>query len=361
MAGGREILLCDLVAKAPPKGSSLVLAVALDGETIRSWTIDLKPKQIEFVLQWQELSAGKDFCLRGHLRWLGLPTQGMMLQLLGNDKVIEAKLIAAAGSGHVPVSRSFETVFSLLKSEIAYLRDQVDAGVALFLEGKPVARQPLPPPPVSGQPEWTPEEIKEEIRCIWRILRTHERTPEQEDQLAEQTLYLTELYLREENRMPFNSVAGMASKLNGRGSREWREAVTLGYRLLERLGTTGGPSDEAERSPAVGGKLGLFLLTLWAIHQTRMKEAGQALSERFAALAEAFTVNLVPDCASKIWAHTMAAYCRHQSTDLDSRPEQDITAFPFDELEQVKHSPLIGFEPSLNRWLESLYCRCISQ
>jgi len=355
---GPLIPLSELLAKAPPNASSLTLAVALGGETIRSWTVDLKPKQIAFDPQWQELSAGKDFCLRVHLRWLGLPAQEMMLQLLAGDRVMEEKPIGAAGSGHVSVSRSYETIFSLLKSEIAYLHEQADAGVALCLEGKPVARHPLPPPPVGGQPEWTPEEIKEEIRRIWR---TRERTPEQEDQLAEQTLYLTELYLREENKMPFASVAGMASKLDGRGSRESREAITLGYRLLERMGTSAEPSDEAERSPAIGSKLGLFLLTLWAIHQTRMKEAGQALSERFAALADAFTVNDVPDAASKIWARAMAAYCDHQRADLDSRPEQDITDFSYDELEQLKHSPLIGFDPSLNLWLESLHCERVSQ
>ena len=113
---GPRIPLSELLAKAPPNASSLTLAVALGGETIRSWTVDLKPKQIAFDPQWQELSAGKDFCLRVHLRWLGLPAQEMMLQLLAGDRVMEEKPIGAAGSGHVSVSRSYETIFSLLNS-----------------------------------------------------------------------------------------------------------------------------------------------------------------------------------------------------------------------------------------------------
>jgi len=355
---GIRVPLTDFLARTAPKDPRLILAVTMAGDPVRSWTIDLAPVQTRFLLRWEESGGGQELCLRVQAHWFGMPGQALELCLMVGSRVIQSWAISA-GPGHVPLSRSFETVFSLLRWEVTALRDAGNADVTLCLEGRPVAKQPLAPPPIdAGRDDRLPEEIKKEIVSLWSA---EGRSLDQEDQLAEQTLYLSELYLRQEKTMPFPSVTGMERRLDRRGTREVREAVAMGYRLLERLGTTSEPSDEEENWTTAEGKLGLFLLTLWAVHQTRLKEKGEAEPERFGALASAFASYPAPDGASSVWAHALCAYCRQQEGELGRHASEDFPDFSPAQAEQLTQSPLVGFDCSLNRWLETMHPERVSR
>jgi hypothetical protein len=342
-----------LLASQTYGSSSLLLRISIAGRVVRFWKFDLRPVQVEFTLDWREAAAEEDYALRVRVTWLGLPSQELSLHLFAGDLELAARPIPSTGTGRLPVPRSCEVQFDLLMGELDPLRESDVSCVELCLIGEPVSRQVLPPMPPVWRRESEPENIAAEIRRIWR---TSGRSVEQEDRLAEQTLYLTELYLRQRGEMPFASVAGMTHKLANRGTCECREAVTGGYRLLEALrASSSSVSEEQFQGHVPPGKLGMFLLTLWTINQTRLRQTGEAQSARFNELADAFEAESGQSEDSLwTWAQALASYCREQAAELCDLPRHATPDLSAAELEQLASAPLVGFDPTLNSWLKTL-------
>ena len=154
--------------------------------------------------------------------------------------------------------------------------------------------------------------------------------------------------------MPY-PVDALLARAGRSGTPAYRSDAIRALHLLDEILKNGGEG-YCGRQPLAQGRLGVTVLTLEVIAETRQISTGEARPELLAELGEAFANRAasINDDYLHDWCVVMAAYCRRAIARLEGTTfESDGLQDAAEAISRTSEVPLVACDPDLASWIRA--------